>query len=302
MVVFEQLVINAVVTSSIIALGAIGITMVFSLLKFANAAHGSLFTLGAYFTFAFSVILGLNFVISVVLAMIMVALIACLCEKLVFERLRKFGGLTVLISSIALVFIFDNGVRLFFGVSPKTYNEILMQIYTIGGGQITLCQILIVITTLSAMFLFHFLLTRTKTGKAMRALSDNPDLAESCGINVGRIILLVWVICGSFAALGGMWLGMDTQLRPMMGWELILPLFAAAIVGGIGNPYGAVLGSVVIGFSQTFILAINWGGIFTLGAISYYLPTIYKTAISFFLIIIFLIFRPRGIMRGKTGD
>jgi branched-subunit amino acid ABC-type transport system permease component len=154
------------------------------------------------------------------------------------------------------------------------------------------------------MFALHLLLHHTKLGKAMRASSDNPELAQASGIATERIITWVWFIAITFASLGGILIGLETYILPYMGFAIIVPVFCATILGGIGNPYGAMLGALVLGFAENFGLYINFGNIINLGGIlnfpqELFIPTGYKPAISFIILILVLLVRPRGILGKK---
>jgi branched-subunit amino acid ABC-type transport system permease component len=157
------------------------------------------------------------------------------------------------------------------------------------------------------MLLFHLLLHHTKLGKAMRASSDDPDLAQASGIATENIVTYVWFIAISFASIGGVLIGMETYILPYMGFAIIVPVFCATILGGIGNPYGAMLGALVLGFAENFGLYIDFGKIINLGGIlglteDLFIPTGYKPAISFVILIFVLLIRPRGILgRKKEG-
>src|SRR5699024_2502564 len=163
----------------------------------------------------------------------------------------------------------------------------------------------IIIATVIMMLVFYFLLTRTRLGIAMRATADNADLSEASGVYSERVIRVVWFIGAGFAALGGIMVGIATQVQPNMGYAIILPVFTAAIVGGIGNVYGAVLGALIIGFAENVGLAINWALLFQpLGltdADYLMIPVGFKLGIPFALLIIVLLFRPQGLLGRKTS-
>lgn len=294
-----QPLINSLITACILALPALGITMIFAVERFANSAHGSFITLGAYLTYNFSVIFGLHFIIAVFIACLVVGLLAVLLNEIIYSKLKPYGGLTLMVASFALALILDNLVRAIWGSDPRTYKIRLGQTFNIMNGSITLVQIIILIVTLLAMTGFYLLLVKTKIGKAWRAYSSNPNLALSCGIDIKFIVRWLWFICGAYAAIGGVMIAMDTHLEPLMGWNLLIPLFATCIVGGIGNPHGTVLGALVIGFSMNFILSLDFGKII---GCSWYIPTLYKYAVAFLVMIVVLIFRPMGILKGERGD
>jgi len=153
-----------------------------------------------------------------------------------------------------------------------------------GGMTVTSLQFEVVLIAIAAMLLVHALLSRSTLGKSMRALADNPDLARISGINVDRVIRCTWAVSMGLAALAGIMYGLITHLNPNMGWSIILPMFAAAILGGIGNAYGAMAGGIIIGISQEISTA--------------FLPAEYKIAVSFLIMIAVLLFRPRGLMGG----
>jgi branched-subunit amino acid ABC-type transport system permease component len=277
------------------------------MLRFANFAHGEFALLGAYLTYFFRVSLNLNMVIAALLGIAITGLIGVLSNKLIFKRLRSAGGFILLIAAMGLSIALKNIVGAIWGMDPRSYPIPMPRIYNLVGIRITSTQLLIIIVTGTAMFVFHLLLHRTKLGKAMRATSDNLSLAEASGINVERVITYVWFMCCCFAALGGILIAMETLLWPEMGTQILLSIFAAAILGGIGNIYGAILGAFIIGLAENVGLFLNWAPLLNLGGIlelsgSLYIPTGYKSAISFAILIGVLILRPTGILKGQKGD
>ena len=156
--------------------------------------------------------------------------------------------------------------------------------FDLFGATITQNQVLVIVAAIILMFLLHYILSRTMIGKAMRALSDNIDLARISGIDVDRTILWMWVIGLGLAASGGVLYGLVTAIRPSMGWFLLLPMFAAIILGGIGNPYGTMAGGMIIGLSQELSTAV--------------LPTEYKFAVSFVVMTVVLLIKPEGLFGG----
>lgn len=300
----EQILINTLIRGSEIASLAIGVTMIFSLLRFANFMHGELAALGAYFTYIFVAAFGLNVWVAVFFGAGLGGLVALGGDIVVFRSIRKSPGVVLLIASLGLSILYRAFIAGVWGVEALVYTDKVEKLHFIGDAVITQTQIIIACVSFSAMSFFYLLLNHTQLGLAMRAMADNIDLAKARGINVERTIRWIWFIVGSYAALGGTLIAMDTQLTPDMGLHIILIVFAATILGGIGNVYGAVIGSFIIAFLENAILTIDWGFLFAPFGLegSLYLPSGYKFAVSFIALIAILIILPKGIMKGSEGD
>jgi neutral amino acid transport system permease protein len=279
-----QLLVNGLVVGSIIALAAIGLSMIYGILNFANFAHGDFLALGAYLSFVFSVMLGLHFVLAGALAVVLTAFIAVCCDYVIWKPMRAKGAdrVALIIISIGLALFLRNLIIFLLGPDIKRYALPVKRGIELGSVVITQKQIAVIIIAIICMFFVHYLLKKTTIGKAMRALSDNIDLAKSSGINVDRVIQYTWAIGMALAAVGGILYGLITNINPNMGWFMVLPMFAAVILGGIGSPYGAMVGGLTIGLAQELSTA--------------FLPTEYKLAIGFAIMIAVLFVRPRGIM------
>jgi len=301
-----ELFIYGVVLGSIIALGSIGLTLVFGILRFANFAHGDLMTAGAYValflvTGLFSWLgisdnpfiplsFGLRMLFAIPISMITIALIAILLDRILYQPLRKKKSGTVILAMAALgaSFIIQMAVLILWGADSLFYKpgvlrpalELPLEI------KIRPDQIFIILIVSLSIAILHLFLKHTRMGKAMRATADNPELARVTGIDTGRIIKWTWGIGGGMAAMGGILYGIDVQLHPGMGWGFLLPLFAATILGGIGNMYGALIGALVMGVVQQISTA-------------YLLPT-YKPAVAFIIMILILLVRPQGIFGGRS--
>jgi len=198
-------------------------------------------------------------------------------------------------------------VSAIWGSDPLSYERVLGKTYNFLGARITSIQLLILVVAGAAVFFFYLLLHKTKLGKAMRALSDNSSLAQARGINVERIIIWVWFICACYAAIGGILIAWETLLWPELGFQMLLPVFCAAILGGIGNVYGALVGAMILGFAENVGLYVDWSkiiGLFGVFDISrpIQIPTGYKYAITFVILVIVLIFMPTGVLKGQKGD
>jgi len=279
-----QLVVNGLVLGSILALAAIGLSMMYSILNFANFAHGDFLALGAYLTFVFSAILGVHLILAGAIAVVITALVAVCCDYVIWKPMRKkgAGSVTLIIISIGLALFLRNLIIFLWGPDLKRYDLPVKRGIELGSVVITQNQIVVIIVAIICMFLVHYLLKKTTIGKAMRALSDNIDLAKASGIDVDRVIRYTWAIGMALAAVGGILYGLITNINPNMGWFMLLPMFAAVILGGIGSPYGAMLGGIIIGLAQELSTAI--------------LPTEYKLAVAFVIMIVVLFVRPRGIL------
>lgn len=302
-----QPILNSLLLTASLGLITIGLTVTFATVRFANIAHASLVLWGTYIAFALSVQLKLNLVVAVIIALFGGGLLAIALDIAIFKKLRDrgAGGLMLLVASFGVMIFLRNCLKLIWGPGTHTFPSVLQKVYIIMGGHITQFQVLVIVVSFACMYGFHLLLTRTRFGRAMRAISDNEKLAQACGIHKEAIIMYVWLLAGALAALGGIFLGITRQVYPRIGFDIILPAFAAAITGGIGNPYGAMLGAGLIAFSQNMVLATNWGSLLSfMGLYSgdLFINPSYKYAISFIIMIVVLLFRPSGILGGKVGD
>ncbi|MGD8254619.1 MAG: branched-chain amino acid ABC transporter permease [Syntrophobacterales bacterium] len=302
-----ELFVYGIVLGSIISLGAIGLTLIYGILRFANFAHGDLMTAGAYValflvtgplswlgipdhTFG-ALSFGWRMLLALPFAMVVVGALSLFFDRVIFRKLRlKGSGVVILaMASLGASFIIRMIVLILWGADYRFYRPGLLR-PALGlplGVKIRPDQILILLIVFFLVSALHFFLQKTKMGKAMRATSDNMDLARISGIDTERVIIWTWMIGGALAAAGGILYGIDVQLHAGMGWNFLLPLFAAAILGTIGNMYGALVGGLVIGVAQQVSTA-------------FLLPT-YKPAVAFMIMIVILIIRPQGIFGGSRS-
>jgi branched-chain amino acid transport system permease protein/neutral amino acid transport system permease protein len=284
---FLQLTIYGIVAGSIFSLGAIGLSLVYGILRFPHFAHGDLITLGAYFTLIPVSILGappeLSFFFGVAATMV----VAIAIDQILYRRLRKVAPVILLISSVGVALILRSLIQLIWGPGNQYYSQGIEMPWRISGVNIKPDHLMIVAGAVILVVLLHLFLQKTKTGKAMRAMSDNADLAQVTGIEVNKVIIWTWVIGGGMAAAAGIFLALDTRLHPVMGWRILLPVFAAAILGGIGRPYGAIVGGLIIGLAQEYSTV--------------FLSPPYKPAVAFALMVIMLIFKPTGLFAGRKA-
>jgi len=296
---------NGLIFSSIIVLGSIGLSLVYSIADFANFAHGDTMTVGAYGSFVAFGLLGgmggsllglpLGFYVSLLVGMALAAAIAVLTHLAVYEPLDT-DSIGLLITSIGVAFVYRASLMGIFGTDFLQYDitrsgPIPFLLDTVGVA-ITQRDVAIVVSAAVLVGALHFLLQRTTLGRKMRATADNPDLARVSGIRTDRVILVMWVIGSALAAAGGVFLALYSQLDPRIGFGILLVVFAAVIVGGIGSVYGAMLGGLLIGMIHELTPL--------LGDIGIPIGTAYAPAIAFVIMVAVLLVKPRGIAGDLT--
>lgn len=267
---------------------AVGLTMVYGTFRFINFAHGELIAWGAYGVLLFiSEPLGLPLWLAVVPALALTCAIGLAKDRFVYRPLKDSHAVTLLIASIGLSFFLRSLLTLCFGSDLRTYGAALAQGYEIAGLVITKVQLGMLGMALVFMTGLYLLFTRTLLGKALRAVSDNQDLALVYGLPMRRVRLAVWLLASGFAAGGGIMIGLDTSLEPMMGLSNLIKAFAAVLLGGAGNVFGALIGGVFIGVAENLSIAFFDPG--------------YKDFIAFAVIILMLLLRPQGIFAVGGG-
>jgi branched-chain amino acid transport system permease protein len=285
---FSQLLMNSIIAGAIYTLVAIGYTMVYGVLKFINFAHGDLAMVGAYITYFLIKHVGLPILPSVVIAIISVAALGILIEKIAYKPLRHASRLAPLITAIAVSIFLQSAVILLLGARTKTLRLVTTKGLMFLGAYITPIQVIIITTSVLLMILLNIYLKHAKLGKAMRATSDEMTIASVVGIQVDRVISYVFGIGSALAAVAGILIAFETNLNPIMGFILGIKAFAAAVVGGIGSIRGAMVGGFIIGFAENF-------GI-------WYIPTGYKNSVAFVILVLVLLIRPSGIFGIKPEE
>ncbi|MGD2099345.1 MAG: branched-chain amino acid ABC transporter permease [Desulfobacterales bacterium] len=279
---YAQLLLNGIIAGSIYALFAVGLTMVYGVFRFINFAHGELIAWGAYLTLFFTRSPFLWPIYFAALpALLITALIGLAQDRFVFEPLRHGNRITLLIASIGLSYFLRNAIRLFWGSDLQTYGLTPSRGIEFAGLSITSAQITMMAAAVLFLGTLYLILTRTMLGKSLRAVADNLILARIMGISIKRVSVAVWVLASFFSGVGGILLAVDTNLEPLMGLTNLIKAFAAVLLGGAGNVWGALLGGLIIGVAENLSVAFISPG--------------YKDFISFALIILMLLFRPRGI-------
>jgi len=282
---FLQLTVYGIVLGSVVSLGAIGLSLVYGILRFPHFAHGDLVTLGAYLAFVVVTTFNLPILVALPFGVVGTMLAAVAVDQVLYRRLRKVAPVILLISSVGVALILRSLIQLIWGPGNQVYEQGIQFPWRVMGIGIKPDHVIIVVGAAILVVLLHLFLQKTKTGKAMRAMADNADLAQVTGIEVNKIIIWTWIIGGGLAAAAGIFLGMDTRLHPVMGWRVLLPIFAAAILGGIGKPYGAIAGGLIIGLAQEYSTV--------------FLSPPYKPAVAFALMVVMLIFKPTGLFGGR---
>ena len=320
-------VIPALAYGSQLALGAIFVTLIYGVLRFANFATGDMMSFGTMFavllTFYFQS-KGISFgflptaLLTLPFAIIMMILYMLLIDKFVFSyyRIKKSPPVQLAMVSVGVMFVTQAIIRIIIGPYDRRFldgekfilkaNEFKEMTGLNEGLAIKSTQLITIIITIIVVSLMFWFLNKTKTGTSMRAYSDNEDLALLSGIDPKRVVLLTWVIAGVLATVGGVLYGLDKSYKPFVYFNNMLPIFAAAIVGGIGNPFGAFLGGYVVAFGEIFI-TYAYKKFFTYilpeslepDSLMQLLSTDYKFAVSFSILVIVLLFRPSGIFKGK---
>ncbi|HEY9548710.1 MAG TPA: branched-chain amino acid ABC transporter permease [Kiloniellaceae bacterium] len=275
-----------IVLGAIYALGAIGITLVFSVLRFAHLAHGDLATLGAFLVLALVTGVGINPWLALPLAMAATAGTSVAVHWLFYEHLRRRSAILTVIASLGVALMLRAVVQVVWGVDSQSYVGGIARPESYLGIRVKDREIWTLVATAGLVVALQLFLGFTRWGKAMRAMSDNPDLARLSGIDTRLTTALTWIIIGLLSAAAGFFLGINTELKSLMGWNMLLPMFAAAILGGVGRIEGAVLGGMIIGIAEECSVM--------------FLPAEYKSALAFAVLLVMLAIRPTGLLRGKV--
>ncbi len=277
-----------IITAAVLALPAVSLSLLTRNCKFFNLAYGDQLGLGAYLALLFNVSLGLNFPASVILAVILSAILGVIFYRVIFKPLREHGSLVLLIASLGLAFIIHNSELAIWGPNPQKYNVPFEAGLHIGPFIMTPIQLTVIGLSLALTGGIFAMLRYTGIGRAMRATADNLELATIRGVNTERTFIWTWAICSATAGLGGVFLALITTLTPWTGFTTLLLLFAALILGGVGNLVGALVGAIIIG------LAAECSAI---------LPALapYKIAVAFAIMVACLLLRPSGILGKERG-
>ena len=311
-----------------LALGALGVTLIYAVLRFSNFAHGDTMAFGT------AVVVLLTFwlqargiglgplptaLIALPVGMLAAAVLVLLTDRWVyrFYRKQRSAGVIFVMASVGVMFIYNALTRFLVGTDDRRFEDgerFLIRVADFRamtgldqGLAIRTSQVLTVVVMIVTVALVFWFLQKTRTGKAMRAFSDNEDLALLSGISPDRVVAITWILAGCLATIAGTLYGLDKSFRPFTYFQLLLPIFAAAIVGGIGQPFGAIAGGFIIAMSEVMVTYAYRG------VLGYLLPeawmpsglvqllsTEYKFAVSFIILVVVLLVRPTGIFRGRV--
>lgn len=303
-----QIIADGLIIGSVIALGAIGLSLTMQILRFSNFAHGELLAWGAYLALVGSAALaqvtalmgaplapfsfGPGLLVALLLSAVGTAGIALLLDALLFRRLRQQGSITLVIASFGAALALRNLLQYWQGGVPQYYGENLQIALNIvprrvaGGLRATPDQLLVLVLAVVLVAALHLFLKRSTLGRAMRATACNPALARVSGIDPERVLRATWALGAALAAVAGVMAGLTVQLRPTMGVEMLLPLFAAVVLGGVGSVWGAVLGGLIVGLAESAsvtLVGAEW-----------------RAAAAFVVLIAILVIRPTGLMGEKS--
>lgn len=299
-----QIVVDGVLGGAMIGLGAAGVTLTYSILRFSNFAHGELVTAGAYATLVCAGLIGSvaagsadalgpfsfgwGFLVAVVGGAAATGLLALLVDRLLFRRLgERAASITVVMASFGASMALRSLIEFVFTASPTYFNRDLQIAVPIGfGARATPDQLALAGFALVLVAALHLLLTRTQIGRSMRAVSENPALARVAGVDVGAVVRTTWLVGAALATGAGVMLGLLVQIRPFMGFDMLLPMFAAAILGGIGSVPGALAGALVVGLGEALTVALAGAE--------------WRAALAFVALVAILLVRPTGLFGGRA--
>lgn len=318
----------ALAYGSQLALGAVGVTLIFGILRFANFAHGDMMAFGTMITiFVTWALQGAGItagplptaLLALPVGIAATIILVLLTDRFIFSFYRKKRSPPVIyiVASVGVMFMLNGIVRLFIGPDDRKFTDGARFIISARdfkqstglaeGLSIQTTQALTVLVAVAAVAALFWFLQKTRTGKSMRAFSDNEDLALLCGINPDKVVRVTWVLAAVLAVLAGVLYGLDKSFKPFIYFNLLLPFFAAAILGGIGQPVGAIVGGYIVAFTEvTATYAYKQLAVYTLPAswlpegLLQFLSTDYKFAISFIILVLVLLIRPTGIFRGRV--
>ena len=286
---FWQLFANGLVTGSVIAIAAVGVSLVYGILRLVNFAYGDYMAFGALAAYELNGPLGLGIVLSALFAMVATAALSVLLDFALWRplRRRRAGFMSLFLASIGLALVLRQALLLAYGPQPRTYTVDPYKVYVIGSVRLSEAQFVTIVVAAVAIVLVGVVLSRSTVGRTMRALADDRALAGIAGVNVGRVIAYTWIVSGLLAGLAGVLAGLiQTSFDPNFGFQLLLPVFAGVVLGGVGSAYGALAGGLVLGVAMELSTWPALGG---------GVDPVYKPVVAFVVLIAALMVRPQGL-------
>ncbi len=295
---FIQHIINGISLGSIYALIALGYTMVYGILRMINFAHADVYMVGAFISYYAAKILGLEgqpgigtLAILILISMVGCSLLGLVIERFAYRPLRNAPKLNILITAIGVSLFLQYGAQVVFGADPKVFPEVMKDsvLFSISKVNIQTFDVTVLVVSIIAMLSLDFLIYKTKIGKAMRAVSSNAKVASLLGVHPDKIIAFTFIVGSALAGIGSVLVGMKyPKIDPLMGMMIGMKAFIAAVLGGIGNVTGAVVGALIMGLSEEMVVA--------------YLSSTYRDALAFGILIVILIFKPSGLLGKYTTE
>ncbi|HEY1366953.1 MAG TPA: branched-chain amino acid ABC transporter permease [Gaiellaceae bacterium] len=292
---FLQLLANGLVTGSVIAIAAVGVSIVYGILRLVNFAYGDFMAFGALVTYAFNGPAGVPLLPATLLGMLFTAALSLGLDFTLWRplRARRAGFMSLFLASIGLALVLRQALLLAFGPQPQQFRVDPYKVYVLGSVRLSEAQFVAIVAAVGVILALGVFLSRTTTGRTMRALADDRELAAIAGVNVGRVIAFTWVLSGLLAGVAGVLAGLvQTTFDPNFGFTLLLPIFAAVVLGGIGSAYGALAGGLLLGVAMELS---TWSSFF--GGVD----PVYKPVVAFVVLGVALMVRPQGLFgRART--
>jgi len=286
-----QLAFNGLVSGTIIAIGAVGASLVWGVLRIGNFAHGDYMALGAFTAYLANVVFGLPMAVATVAAIAATALFAVVADQILLRPMRGKGLTSIFIVTVGLGFVMRNFLFITFGSAARTFSVDQSEVMVIGPLRASPGQVITIVVTSVAIALLAWVLQSTSIGRSMRAMSENPDLAAVTGVNTDRVSRITWLLAGGLAGLAGVCLGLvQGTFDANMGAYILFLIFTAIVLGGIGSAYGALVGGLVLGVSMEVATWSGFGG---------GVDPRYKLVMAFGALILLLLVRPQGVF-GKA--
>ena len=285
---FWQLLANGLVTGSVIAIAAVGVSLVYGILRLVNFAYGDFMAFGALAAYACNGPLGLGIVLSALLGMLATAALSVALDAVLWRplRARRAGFMSLFLASIGLALVLRQVLLLAYGPQPRQYDVNPYKVYVIGSVRLSEAQLITILVAAAGIVMIGLFMSRSTIGRTMRALADDRVLAAIAGVRVGRVIVYTWILSGLLSGLAGVLAGLiQTSFDPNFGFPLLLPVFAAVVLGGIGSAYGALAGGLALGVAMELS---TWPSL--LGGVD----PVYKPVVAFAVLIAALMVRPQG--------